>query len=231
MRTCIIIPTLNEGKNIKKIVDKIKKTQIKSDILFIDDNSTDDSQQIIKRLNKKNKNIKFIFRKYKSGIGSAHKDGFKFAYNRKYDLIITMDCDGTHDPKYLKKLKKAAVNYDYVITTRFNHVNLISDWPIHRKILTQTRHILVKMFLDLDYDASGAFRCFYTKKIKLSDLLSARNNEYAFFWEITYVLKKKNYSLYEIPVKLIYRKLGKSKMKLTHIVGSLLYLLKVYFSK
>ena len=50
MKICVIIPTLNEEKNISKIVDKIKKTKIKLYILFIDDRSTDNSQKIIRKL-------------------------------------------------------------------------------------------------------------------------------------------------------------------------------------
>ena len=83
----------------------------------------------------------------------------------------------------------------------------------------------------MNYDASGAFRCFYTKKIKLEDILEAKNNEYAFFWEITYLLKKKGYTIYEIPVNLVFRKLGKSKMKIKHIIYSLYYLFKIFITK
>ena len=60
MKTCVIIPTLNEEKNIYKIFNKIKSTKIKLDILFIDDNSKDASQNIIKNL-KKNLNMLCIF--------------------------------------------------------------------------------------------------------------------------------------------------------------------------
>ncbi len=100
MKIYVIIPTLYEVKNIKKIFYKIKKTKIKLDILFVDDNSIDRSQELIKELSKKYQNIKYIFRKNKVGIGSAHKDAIKHVYKKKYDLLITMDGDGTHDPKY-----------------------------------------------------------------------------------------------------------------------------------
>ncbi len=102
MKICVIIPTLNEEKNINKIFSKIKNTKIKLDILFVDDSSSDKSQNIIKNLKKKYNFVKYIFRNNKVGIGSAHKDGIKYAYKKKYDLLITMDADGTHDPKYLK---------------------------------------------------------------------------------------------------------------------------------
>ena len=171
------------------------------------------------------------FEKKKIGIGSAHKDGIKLCYQKKYDLIITMDADGTHDPKYLKEMISKATTFDYVITSRYKRKNLLVDWPLFRKVLTYARHFLVKAFLGMNYDASGAYRCFFTKKIKLKDILAAKNNDYAFFWELTYIIKKNNYSIHEIPVQLVYRKLGKSKMKIRHIFFSLLYLYKIFSSK
>lgn len=227
MRVCVIVPTLNEKNNVSKLVYKIRKTKIRLDILFIDDDSIDGTQGEIKLLKKKFKNIKYIFRKKKSGIGSAHKDGIKFCYKNKYDLIATMDCDGTHDPRYFKELFEKSKLYDYVITSRFKKNGLIKDWPIVRKIITYSRHLLIKIFLGMSLDASGAYRSFYRKKIKLKDLLSAKNDDYAYFWEITYNLLKKRYSIFEVPVKLEFRKLGKSKMKLRHIIYSLFYLIKI----
>ena len=229
MKIIVIIPTLNEEKNIEKIFLKIKKTKIKTDVLFVDDNSTDKSQEIIIKLSKKFKNINYLFRKNKVGIGSAHKDAIKKIYQQKYDLLITMDADGTHDPKYFKKMISYAKTNDYVITSRFIKSDLIKDWPLFRKIITYARHILVKIFLGMSLDASGAYRCFYLKKINLKDILSAKNNDYAFFWEVTYIILKRGYSIKEVPVKLIYRKLGKSKMKISHIIFSLFYLFKIFF--
>ena len=231
MKTCVIVPTLNEKNNLYELIEKIRKTRIKLDVLFIDDNSNDGTQNEIKTLKRKFKFINYIFRKNKSGIGSAHKDGIKYCYSKKYDLIITMDSDGTHDPKYFNQLIKYSKKFDYVLTSRFKKNDLIKDWPFIRKFITYTRHILVKLFLGMNYDASGAFRCFYTKKIKLRDILEAKNNEYAFFWEITYLLKKKGYTIYEIPVHLVFRKLGKSKMKIKHIIYSLYYLIKIFITK
>ncbi len=230
MKICVIIPTLNEESNILKIFNSLKKTKMKFDLLFVDDNSKDKTQKIIKNLKSKFSYIKYIFRNSKTGIGSAHKEAIKFCYKKKYDLIITMDADGSHDPKYIKPMIKALSHSDYIITTRFKKQNSLKEWPLSRKLITYTRHLLVIFFLDIDYDASGAFRCFKRNKIKLNDILSAKNNDYAFFWEITYNLNKKGYKIYEVPVELIWRKLGKSKMKISHIFYSLLYLFKMYLS-
>ena len=231
MRSCVIIPTLNEENNILKLYNKIIKTKTNLDILFIDDNSSDNTRLIIQKLSKKNKKIKFIFRNKKKGIGSAHKDAIKYAYKKKYNLIITMDADGTHDPKYFKQMIKKAYTNDYVITSRFKKKDLIKDWPIERKIITYLRHFFVKSFLGLTHDASGAYRCFLTKKIPLNLFFKSKNNDYAFFWEVTYLIKLKGFSIYEVPARLVYRKLGKSKMKFKHIIYSLFYLIKILIER
>ena len=83
----IIIPTLNENRNVTIIFDQIKKFQKKSDILFIDDNSTDGTKEEILHLRNRSKKVFYLFRKNKKGIGSAHKDGIKWAYNKKYRYI------------------------------------------------------------------------------------------------------------------------------------------------
>lgn len=224
MKIIVIIPTLNENKNINLLVNKINKINKKFHLLFIDDNSTDGTRENIIKYNNKNKNIKFIFRKKKYGIGSAHKEGLTYAFKKKYNIAVTMDADGTHDPKYIVHLIKNIKNYEIVTTNRFLLKRSLKDWPISRKFLTTVRYYLINFMLNISYDSSGAFRSYNLKKIKLSDILSAKDNGYSFFWESLYILHKKNYKIKEIPVDLPYRKLGSSKMQMKDIINALIYL-------
>ena len=226
---CIIIPVLNEEKNIFNIYKKIKKTKIPTDILFIEDNSLDKTREHIINLSKKDKNIKYIFRKNKSGIGSAHKDAIKWCYKKKYKTIISMDADGTHNPRYLKKLIFNSKNSDMVITSRFKNLKSLADWPIHRRLLTYIRYWITKLILSIDYDSSGAYRCFARKRIKLNDLTKTNSNTYDYFFESIYILHKKNYKIKEISINLPYRKLGKSKMTFLHILKSLITILQLRY--
>jgi hypothetical protein len=89
---------------------------------------------------------------------------------------------------------------------------------------------LTKFVLGIDYDTSGAFRCFNTSKINLIDLISVKSNNYDFFFESIYALLRKNYSIYEISINLPFRKLGKSKMSLLHIIQYFYKLLILRFS-
>ena len=153
----IIVPILNEKRNIEILFKKLNTINIGFDLLFIDDNSSDGSREIIKNLVKNNQNINYIFRPKKMGVGSAHKDGFIWAYKKNYKIIITMDADGTHDPKYIKFLIEELKNCDIVITSRFLKKNSLENWPLQRIFLTRARHVLISLLLLISYDASGAF--------------------------------------------------------------------------
>lgn len=222
----VIIPTYNEEENIINLYKKINE-YLKIDILFVDDNSNDRTQLIIKKLKSKDKNIHHIFRPSKLGIGSAHKDGLKWAYRKKYKTIITMDGDGTHDPKYLKGMIKKLDHYDLVISNRFIKKDSLKDWPFFRVVLTTLRHYLLVTLLNLKFDASGGLRCINSKKIKIKHLLS-KSNDYCYFWENLFFLNKERYKIGNIAIKLPYRKLGSSKMKLSDIINALFYLFKFF---
>ena len=230
-RVLIIIPVLNEVKNIKPIVNKLKKNN-KFDVLFIDDNSKDGTVQNILKEKKRYKRIFLIRRPKKLGIGSAHKDGLKWGYKKKYSIIVTMDCDGTHDPYYINKMIKLLVSkkIDLVSTNRFLNKNSLDDWSLWRKKLTTLRHYVIRLLLNIEFDSSGAFRCYDIKKIKLQDILIAENESYSFFWESIFILSKK-YEIREIPIKLPGRLSGSSKMRFIDIISAVIYLLKIFFKK
>ena len=228
MKTLIGIPTLNEKLNVTKIYSKIRKIYKKSDILFFDDNSKDGTIEEIKKIIKRDKKVYLKIRKKKSGIGSAHKEIIKYSYKNKYILLITMDADGTHDPKYISKMLKKINTSDVVITNRFYYKNSISSWPIIRRIVTYSRHYLINILLSIKFDTSGAFRIYKIKKLNLEDLISARHNGYSFFWESIYILLKKKYKISEIPIRMQKRTYGSSKINFYEIVSAIFYLFYIF---
>ena len=227
----IVVPTLNEKENIKILFNKLTITNIVFDLLFVDDNSSDRSQEVIKELAKENQNVNYIFRPKKMGIGSAHKEAFVWCYNKNYKTIITMDADGTHDPKYIKLLLEELRNFDIVVTSRFLGKNLLEGWPIFRVLLTTLRHVTISLLLSMPYDSSGAFRCINSQKVDLPDLTMAKDDGYAYFWESIFILHKKKYRISQIPVQLPYRKVGSSKMMIKDIFFSIYYLGLVFLKK
>ena len=228
MKFLIIIPTLNEHRNIGIIYKKIIKLYKKANILFIDDNSNDGSKDEILDLRKENKKVNYIFRKKKLGIGSAHKLGIKIAKKNNYQYVCTMDCDGTHDPKTIKLMFRYIKNYNLIMTTRFKYKNSISGWPLKRIFITKMRYYLVSLVLGTKFDSSGGFRLYDLKKIKIRDIFLAKDNNYNFFWESAFILELKKYKITEIPIILPNRTLGSSKMRFTDIFYGIFYLLKIF---
>ena len=99
----IVIPCLNEEENIKKIYKDIKKKFKKKnyEIIYVDDESTDNTQNEIINLSKKEKNVRFIFRKKDKDLSRSFNEGVNIS---KSKYIILMDCDLQHDPEILDKL-------------------------------------------------------------------------------------------------------------------------------
>jgi len=230
MKLLIIIPTLNEKDNINYIANRIFFFIKKTDILFVDDNSSDGSKKLIKKLSKKNKNIFFIFRKKKYGIGSAYKIAFLWAKKRNYGLCATMDCDRTHNPYYLKKmLNLIRKDYEIVNTNRFKTLNSIKDWSFFRKMLTKMRFFFVKVLLKTNLDSSGGLRMYNLKKIDFKHFFLSKNNSYFFLIESLFYFEKLNYKIFEIPISLKKRTYEKSKMNIKEVLYSFFFLIKLSF--
>jgi dolichol-phosphate mannosyltransferase len=122
-------------------------------------------------------------------------------------------------------------NCDIVITSRFLKKNSLENWPLQRIFLTRIRHVLIFLLLSISYDASGAFRCINCEKVTLSDLILAKNNSYAYFWESIFILHKKKYRIGQIPIRLSWRMIGSSKMTVKDVFISASYLMIVFLKK
>ena len=138
-----------------------------------------------------------------------------------------MDCDGAHHPKDISKMLKKIEYCDVVSTNRFLKKNSLVKWSLNRILITKMRYFLVRFLLGTKLDSSGAFRLYDSKKIKLKDILYAKDMHYNYFWESFFFLEKK-YLIKEISVTLPVRSLGKSKMNLNDIIFGLLYLIKTH---
>ena len=102
-----------------------------------------------------------------------------------------MDSDGTHNPEYIKKFLSSIKDYDLITTSRFSNKNSLKGWPFFRIVLTNIRHWIIKFFLGLKIDASGAFRCYNLNQIKIKDILSAKDNGYSFLGKKFILFSKK----------------------------------------
>ena len=130
----VIIPTYNEKENIESIIRATFNQEKEFHILIVDDSSPDGTSEIVETLILKFPNQLFLEKRVsKSGLGTAYIHGFKWAIKKKYDYIIEMDADFSHNPKDLIRLYNAckkdggdvSVGSRYVI---FYNRNRIFPW-------------------------------------------------------------------------------------------------------
>lgn len=230
MKTLIAIPTYNEYGNINLLLDSIFKENLNSDILFIDDNSQDQTQKAIKEYQKKKSNIKLISRDSKMGVGSAHLRALEFAYHNKYDFLITMDADFTHNPKYLNSMLEMNRTYPVVIGSRHIEKNSIQTWPIFRRFLTSLAYFVTKNFLGIGFDSTSGFRSYNLKMIDHTIFNNINSRSYSFFVETSFILNKK-LSVHAIPIEMPIRYAEKSKMNFTDAITTIFLIVKLLFKR
>ena len=225
----IMIPTYNELENSERLCRSILNLKISNtDILFIDDSSPDGTGKLLDKISKKNKKVNVLHRAAKKGIGSAHLDGIYWAYKHRYEELITMDCDFTHSPSSIQKIIDADKIYDVVVGSRYLQKKSLVGWNVYRKALTMVGHIVTKMLLGMNYDASGAFRLYRLNRIPGEIFGLVTSKSYSFFPESLYILNSNGLKIGEIPVKLPPRTYGHSKMKLKDIFLSVKLILSLY---
>ena len=230
-KTLLFIPTYNEAENVEKIFQRIQLLGLDTDILFMDDNSPDETGKIIDRIAAANKRVSRIHRKTKLGIGSAHKEGIQWAYRNRYEVLITMDCDFSHAPEYLFDFIENRNKTDIVVGSRYLKKDSLATWNIYRKSLTHLGHFLTVNFLDMPYDASGAFRLYNLKSIDKNIFSLIESNGYSFFFESLFILHLNKKSIFEIPTELPSRTYGTSKMTWKDAWKSLVLLIRLFCRK
>ena len=191
--TLIFIPTYNESENVEELIKDISAEKLNVDLLFVDDNSPDGTGKVLDNLSNQHSNMKVIHRNKKLGIGSAHKCGINWAYNNGYKNLITMDSDFTHKPEYLNHFLKESKNYHIIVGSRYILKESLKEWSLLRRILTLTANFLTKILLNIEHDATGAFRLYNLEKIPKKIFESIESEGYSFFFESLYIFNINNF--------------------------------------
>ena len=182
MRLSIVIPTYNEAENISGLINSINEVcnQNRFDyyVIVVDDNSPDNTSKIVKEIMQKNKYVRLIEREGKLGLGTAYIKGIQFSLNLNPDLIMTMDADFSHNPKYIPDfVKKIKEGYDVVLGSRYVTGGGIGNWGFHRTVISKGANYLAKLILRLNTkDNTTGYRAYKREVLEKIDLNSIRSN-------------------------------------------------------
>ena len=216
MSFSVILPTLNEKGHIIELIEEISNIFIlkkkEFEIIVVDDNSTDGTQDVVEQHLSVKKYLRLIKRKSNiKNLADALQEGVNESKN---NYIIWMDADFQHPPKYIKNFIEISDRYDVVISSRFlkKSERYFNSDKLKKEINENQSYLFNKLcklllFKDLT-DYTSGFIC-VRKKILQGYTLKGYYGDY--FVRLLVYLKKNNFKIIEIPFKDELRASGFSK--------------------
>lgn len=222
----ILVPVFNEEKYVKDFFEnlssEIKQINNLKKVVFVNDGSTDKTQDILKSLIKDNKSFALINHPKNKGKGSAMLTGLKYARKEDAGAVIFMDGDGQHNPKFLesflRKLNTAPVVFGYRLLSKNAPIlrrtgNRIAGFIIHNLFNIKRRDLLCG---------------FMALRADVFDKFSWNSHGYGVEAEVSAIVGRKNIPFEEVFISTIY--LDRTKgVTLWHAFRILLHLPQWYF--
>lgn len=217
MKTLLIIPAFNEEASLKNTIEKIQQASLNVDFLVVNDGSKDNTAKVC-RENK----YPFLDLATNLGLAGALQTGMKYAYRHDYDCVIQFDADGQHLPEYIPDLEQAIESCDIAIGSRF----VTQKKPMSLRMLGSN---LISAAIRLTTgqkikDPTSGMRAFNKRVIKY----------FAFGMNfgpepdtISYLIKRADATVLEVPVKMQERYAGESYLNLW---TSTVYMLRMIVS-
>jgi glycosyltransferase involved in cell wall biosynthesis len=195
LKLSVIIPCYDEKDTIEEIVAAVKAVNIASEIVIVDDGSTDGTREILKAM-PDDPMIQIIFHEHNQGKGAAVRTGFKCA---KGDVFIIQDADLEYDPREYPMLlkpieeKKASVVYGSRFLGGPRKTMFFWNMVANRSLTLLTNILYNSILSDME-------TCYKVFKAEVVRDLPLRSRRFEFEPEITAKVLKRGYRIYEVPI-------------------------------
>jgi dolichol-phosphate mannosyltransferase len=217
-RVWVVMPTYNEADNIARIVHATsaeleRLAPGEHRLLIVDDNSPDGTGALADKLAGELDTVEVLHRAAKDGLGNAYRAGFAHALAGGAELLIEMDADFSHDPRYLGALLDASRDADLVLGSRYVAGGGIRDWGMLRRTVSRGGGWYARAILRVHVrDLTGGYKCIRRRVLEAIDLATVRADGYVFQIEVTYRALVAGFTVVEVPIVFQDRRVGKSKM-------------------
>lgn len=214
----VVLPTYNERQNVAMVVyllvKYMKQEGLQFEIIVVDDNSPDGTQDVVLQLQKHYGEHIILLRPRpgKLGLGTAYVHGLKHASG---DFIIIMDADLSHHPKYIPKFIKMQKSTGADIVTGSRYIGEgggVHGWDLRRKMTSRGANVLAHTLLwPRVSDLTGSFRL-YRKEVleRLVPLVVSKG--YVFQMEMIVRATRAHCNIQEVPITFVDRLYGSSKL-------------------
>jgi len=213
-RILVVTPTYNERDNLPRFVRSVLEVVPEAHVLVVDDASPDGTGDVADTL-AADPRVAVLHRPGKLGLGTAYVDGFRHAIDRGYEVVVEMDADLSHDPKYLPTFLQAIANdhADVVLGSRSVPGGGVVGWGPGRHVLSKGGSFYARTILGVPIrDLTTGFKAFTRRALLAIDIETLRSNGYSFQIETTYRALRKGLRVVEVPIVFVDRRAGHSKM-------------------
>jgi dolichol-phosphate mannosyltransferase len=226
MKTLIFFATYNEAGNVASLLERITQYAPSADIVVVDDNSPDGTAEVIRQLGRDN--VTVLLRKGKLGLGTAHLLAFCYAVAHNYDVLVTMDADGSHDPQHLPALlERLGSGRDFVIGSRYMKGGSC-DYDGYRLRVSQAANIAARMLLSIKLtEFTTSYRAFLVERLRGLEFKALLVGGYSFFLTTVVEGARRGWSLGEVPIHFRERGYGTSKIPPFEIFRGMANLLRL----
>jgi len=213
MKILVIIPAYNEVENLGPLIEQLLKHPLDLEVLVIDDHSPDGTGALVRSLAAKEARIHLLERPGKLGMGSAQREGLRYALARGYDRVMIMDADFSHDPALVPAMIRASETADFVVGSRYIPGGSTPDWPWHRRFLSGGSNVLSRLTLGRQlHDWTSSYRCFRREALAALPFDRLQSDGYEFVEELAYAIVSRGFRVAEVPITFIDRSRGQSKI-------------------
>ena len=224
-----MIPTYNERENVKELIRQIFNLKIKNlHVVVVDDNSPDGTWKIVEAISRKNRNVHLLLRKKKKGRGYAGRGGFIYCLKQNADIVVEMDADMSHDPKYIPSMINELKNADLILGSRRVEGSVEIGRSFIRRLITFFANLYIRLVLGLKVkDCNSGFRCFKREVLEKINPEKLESKGPAIVQEVLFKVHLKGFKIKEIPITFVDRKKGKSKLGFPQLAAGYFMILKL----
>lgn len=225
-RLLITVCTYNELENIRQLIPELHSAAPDADILVIDDNSPDGTSAAVREISETDAQLRLLTRSGKLGLGTAMLTGFRYGIEHGYELLINLDADFSHDPKYIPDLLASIKQCDVAIGSRYVPGGGAVQWNWHRRLISRAINLYARCLLGLrTRDNSGSYRCYRVAKLAEIDWDRVISTGYVFLEEVLYRCRRVGCTFDEVPIMFLDRRHGVTKINWKEAVGALIAIL------
>lgn len=232
MKIIATLPTYNEAENLLPLIEALLRVSRSLEVLVIDDNSPDGTWRLAGELAAKNPRVHLLHRKTERGRGSAGVAGFRKALELGADLVVEMDADWSHHPRYLRNMLRATRKADVVIGSRLVRGGGEVGRSRWRTLVTHLANLYIRLLLGLPAnDCTSGYRVFRRWVLERTDWDAVKATGPAIVQEVLVASRALGARIVEVPILFEERRAGVSTFNSKIMVAGLAAQWRLRFSR